>query len=59
MAKDWRCLIGRHEWGVVETANRDKYSECVRCGKHDWIRPLNPVIAPKWRGGGDPPGSGS
>jgi hypothetical protein len=21
MAKDWRCLIGRHEWRVVETAH--------------------------------------
>jgi hypothetical protein len=59
MAKDWRCLIGRHDWRVVETATRDKYSECVRCGKHDWIRPLNPVMGPKWRGGGDPPESGS
>ena len=54
MAKDWRCLIGRHDWRVVETDNRDKYAECSRCGKHDWKRLV------KWSGGGDvnnlPPG---
>ena len=54
MAKDWRCLIGRHDWRAVETDNRDKYAECTRCGKHDWTRLV------KWSGGGDvnnlPPG---
>jgi hypothetical protein len=54
MAKDWRCLIGRHDWRVVETDNRDKYAECTRCGKHDWKRLV------KWSGGRDmgnlPPG---
>ena len=54
MAKDWRCLIGRHDRRVVETDNRDKYAECTRCGKHDWTRLV------KWSGGGDvnnlPPG---
>ena len=47
MAKDWRCLIGRHDWRAVETDNRDKYVECTRCGKHDWTRLV------KWSGDGD------
>ena len=24
MAKDWRCLIGRHEWRVVEVKKPDR-----------------------------------
>ena len=41
MAKDWRCLLGLHRWRLVHTADRDQYSECIRCGKHDWSRHLN------------------
>jgi hypothetical protein len=72
MAKDWRCLIGRHEWRVVETAtrtpgldhphrDRDKYAECLRCRKRDWTRALDPKMGPGWRGDRrkDPPWSGS
>ena len=55
MAKNWRCLIGRHDWRTVETPDRDKYAECTRCGKHDWTR-LIPRITSKWRGGSTPPG---
>jgi hypothetical protein len=54
MAKDWRCLIGRHDWRVVETAHRDKYSECGRCGKHDWVRAL-PRRVEKGKLPGPPP----
>ena len=49
MAKDWRCLIGRHDWHTVETADRDKYAECTRCGKSDWRR-LMPRTSGTWRG---------
>jgi hypothetical protein len=59
MAKDWRCLIGRHDWQPVETADRDKYAECTRCGKSDWRR-LVPRTSGTWRGHGNmPPGGDS
>ena len=59
MAKDWRCLIGRHDWQTVETADRDKYAECSRCGKSDWRR-LVPRSSSTWRGHGNmPPGGDS
>jgi hypothetical protein len=32
MAKDWRCLIGLHDWREVEMPDRDKCAECTRCG---------------------------
>ena len=35
MARDWRCLTGRHDWREVETPDRDKQAECTRCGKTD------------------------
>jgi predicted nucleic acid-binding Zn ribbon protein len=49
--KDWRCLLGRHDWRLVKTADRDKYSECTRCGKHDWRRHLERTST-TYRGGG-------
>ena len=55
MARDWRCLIRRHDWRLVETADRDKYSECVRCGKRDYVRHLGGAVG--GRGMGNlPPG---
>ena len=48
MAKDWRCLIGRHDWQTVETADRDKYAECSRCGKRDWHQGEPPQDS-EWR----------
>jgi len=55
MAKDWRCVLGRHKWRLVETANHDTYSECSRCGKHDYVRHLNREVG--GRGMGNlPPG---
>src|SRR5262245_27339811 len=33
----WRCLIGRHDWRLVELADGFRYSECFRCGRHHWI----------------------
>jgi hypothetical protein len=59
MAKDWRCLIGRHDWREVETPDHDKYAECTRCGKHDWQRTVAPQVGTKWRGGGMPGGGDS
>jgi hypothetical protein len=56
MAKDWRCLIGRHDWRVVEAAHKDKYAECTRCGKRDWQRLMTQTSA-GWRGGDMPPGA--
>ena len=61
--KDWRCLVGRHDWRVVTTGDalmgarwpvidRDKYSECTRCGKHDFRRHLART-AGSWRGDGN------
>jgi hypothetical protein len=40
MSKNWRCLIGRHDWREVQAKppDREKYAECARCGKHDWQR---------------------
>ena len=57
MARDWRCLIGRHDWRTVETPDRDKYAECTRCGKHDWRRVLTKTSS-NWRGSDPPPGAG-
>jgi hypothetical protein len=61
MARDWRCLIGRHDWRVVEVQkpDRDKYAECTRCGKHDWQRLMAKQVGAKWRGGAMPPGGDS
>jgi len=56
MAKDWRCLIGLHDWREVEMPDRDKCAECTRCGKRDWRRLLTRT-AGQWRGGDPPPGS--
>ena len=55
MAKDWRCLIGLHDWREVEMPDRDKCAECTRCGKRDWRRLLTRTSG-KWRGGDPPPG---
>ena len=49
MAKDWRCLIGLHDWREVEMPDRDKCAECTRCGKRDWRRLLTRTTS-KWRG---------
>lgn len=61
MARDWRCLIGRHDWREVEIKkpDRDKYAECTRCGKHDWQRLITKQVGAKWRGGSMPPGGDS
>jgi hypothetical protein len=56
MAKDWRCLVGRHAWRLMEKADHDKYSECVRCGKHDYVRHLNRAVGA--RGIGNLPSGG-
>jgi len=61
MSKNWRCLIGRHDWREVQAKppDRDKYAECARCGKHDWQRLIARRVETKFRGGGDePPGFG-
>ena len=42
--KDWRCLIGRHQWRLLEKADHDKYSECARCGKRDYVRHFNRAV---------------
>jgi hypothetical protein len=60
MAKDWRCLIGWHDWREVEVEmpeGRDKCAECTRCGKRDWRRILTRTTS-QWRGGDAPPGAG-
>lgn len=59
MAKDWRCLMGLHDWREVQMPDRDKCAECTRCGKRDWRRLLTQTTA-QWRGGdgGDRAGSG-
>jgi hypothetical protein len=54
MAKNWRCLIGQHDWHTVETPDRDKYAECTRCGKSDWTR-LMTRISSEWHGNSTPP----
>jgi hypothetical protein len=59
MARNWRCLIGQHDWRVVDVGKRDKYAECARCGKHDWQRLTQREVGPKWRGGAMPPGGDS
>jgi len=56
MAKDWRCLIGLHDWREVEMPDRDKCAECTRCGKRDWRRLLTRTTS-QWRGGDPPPGN--
>jgi hypothetical protein len=53
----WRCRIGFHDWRAVETADRDKYAECTRCGKRDWRRLLQNVTG-EFRGSEPPPGAG-
>lgn len=67
--KAWRCLLGQHSWRVVDSGDvivggargpvieRDRYSECTRCGKHDWRRHLTRTAA-SWRGGGNMPAGG-
>jgi hypothetical protein len=55
VARSWRCLIGMHKWRTVETPDRDKYAECIRCGKHDWKRHM-PRTSSEWHGGDMPPG---
>ena len=57
MAKDWRCLIGRHDWREVQMPDRDKCAECTRCGKRDWRRLLTRTTS-QWRGGDPPAGGG-
>jgi hypothetical protein len=52
MARNWRCLLGRHDWREVKTHDKDQYAECTRCGKHDWRR-LFVDKAGKWHG--EPP----
>jgi hypothetical protein len=59
MTTHWQCLIGRHDWHVVQTPDRDKYAECSRCGKHDWSRLTTPQAGPRFRGGAMPPGGDS
>ena len=56
MARNWRCMVGRHAWRLRETPDRDKYSECLRCGKRDYVRHLNRVVG--GRGMGNLPGGG-
>jgi hypothetical protein len=48
LARNGRCVIGRHDWRTVETPEGDKYAECTRCGKHDWRR-LAPHVEPDRR----------
>jgi hypothetical protein len=50
MSRDWRCLIGWHDWREVEMPDHDKCAECTRCGKRDWRRLLTHTSS-KWRGG--------
>ena len=38
MAKNWRCLIGRHDWREAKSPEGYKYAECTRCGMRDWER---------------------
>src|SRR5690348_4571330 len=52
--RNWRCLVGSHDWRTVHAADRDKYAECRRCGKRDWRRLLQRVGG-EFRGG-DPGG---
>ena len=54
MARNWRCLMGRHDWHTVGTPDRHKYAECTRCGKCDWTR-LMTRISSEWHGGSTPP----
>jgi hypothetical protein len=56
MARDWRCLVGWHDWREVEMPDRDKCAECTRCGKRDWRRLLTRTSG-QWRGGDPPPGA--
>jgi hypothetical protein len=57
MARNWSCLMGRHDWRVAETPDRDKYAECNRCGKTDWRRLITKTSS-KWTGSHPPPGAG-
>jgi hypothetical protein len=57
MAKDWRCLMGWHDWREVEMPDRDKCAECTRCGKRDWRRLLTRTSG-QYRRGDPPPGAG-
>jgi hypothetical protein len=57
MARDWRCLVGRHDWHAIETPDRDTYAKCMRCGKTDWRR-LLPKTSGAWTGSQPPPGAG-
>ncbi len=38
MARNWRCLIGRHDWREAKTPDGYKYAECTRCRMRDWQR---------------------
>ena len=53
--RDLRCLLQRHDWVAVKTADGDEFAECTRCGKHDWQRLIPRREGPRWRGGGMPP----
>jgi hypothetical protein len=55
MARNWRCLLGRHEWREVRTPDRDRFAECSRCGKHDRQRLIPQRVETKFRGGGMAP----
>ncbi len=55
MAKNWRCVIGRHAWHKFETPKGEKYAECSRCEKRDWHQdepPQNEWHMPPSYGGG-------
>lgn len=54
--KDWRCQIGRHRWRLIEKVDHDKYSECSRCGKHDYVRHLNRLVGDRGMGNLPPGG---
>jgi hypothetical protein len=58
MARNWRCLLGRHDWREVETPDRDRYAECTRCGKTDWQRTVPRHVGGKLQGLDPPPGGG-
>ncbi len=38
MARNGRCLIGRHDWREAKSPEGYKYAECTRCGLRDWER---------------------
>jgi len=57
MAKALTCLVGRHDWGDLETSDEGQRRTCRRCGRTTYL-PVPPAQGPADTYGSTQPPSG-